>query len=122
MQSCLCWLFFNGVGTSDSIAYAKSANDILNNIIGVSPCAGGSINDPSTEKINAVTKWTVSGTTNEVKIVDYLTRWKNKVLRQTDWSGGDGEEGPLTDPNSNYSNSTGIDETSLPGSIKIQGL
>ena len=81
----------------------------------------GGNDDPSTQKITTYVEWPgVESAVGQVKIVDYITRWSNRVFNQTDWSGGSGEEGPVTDPGSKYSSSTGV--SSQVGSIKIEGL
>lgn len=84
--------------------------------------ASGGDDDPSTQKITVYTRWLSGGDTSEATIVRYVTRWKNFVFQQSDWSGGGGQEGPLTEPNNKFSSSTSIDYSSVPGSIKLQGL
>ncbi|MCP6719929.1 MAG: prepilin-type N-terminal cleavage/methylation domain-containing protein [Patescibacteria group bacterium] len=83
--------------------------------------ASGGDDDPSTQKITTYVEWPGAGSAvGQVKIVDYITRWSNRVFNQTDWSGGSGEEGPLTNPGSKYSSATGV--SNPVGSIKIEGL
>ena len=41
--------------------------------------------DPSTQKITITVSWSLA---EPVTITEYLTRWRNKVCVQTDWSGG----------------------------------
>lgn len=85
------------------------------------PCSGGWFEDPSTQKITAVVNWPTTQTIAELKLTEYLTRWRNEVFRQQDWSGGSGQEGPISVPNTRYASSTGVDISSS-GLIKIQGL
>ncbi|MGC9603476.1 MAG: LamG domain-containing protein [Minisyncoccia bacterium] len=88
-----------------------------------SPCSGGSVDDPLTQKATAVTVWTAGGASpDQVSLARYITRWGNFSIRQTDWSGGTGQEGPITTPNSSYSSSTNITGTSTLGSFQIQNL
>jgi len=88
-----------------------------------SPCSGGSVDDPLTQKATAITSWTAGGASlDQVGLVRYITRWGNFSIRQTDWSGGTGQEGPITAPNSSYSSSTNIIGTSTLGSFQIQNL
>ncbi|MEK7077227.1 MAG: LamG domain-containing protein, partial [Patescibacteria group bacterium] len=96
-------------------------NDGLLTITAVYPCAG-LIEDPSTQKITAITEWFTGGKKYESRLTEYVTRWKNKVFHQTDWSGGGGFDGPIDSPGRTFSSSTGIDGNSVPGSIKIQGI
>ncbi len=95
------------------------SNDASSTITDTEPCQDGSIVDPSTQKITAKAEWNVRGATNTTELVDYLTRWANKVFHQTDWSGGSGADGPISNPNTEYSSSTNIDATTNPGSIRI---
>lgn len=79
----------------------------------------GGNEDPSTQKIMATVDWEGGRTLNKTQ---YLTRSRNSVFRQTDWSGGSGQEGPITLPNNKFASSTDIDYTSASGLIKIQGF
>ncbi len=82
--------------------------------------AGGS-DDPSTQKITSYVEWPGAGSAvGQISIIDYVTRWVNEVLHQSDWSGGEGDTGVLTDPNNRYSDATSI--SNPVGSIRIEGL
>ena len=78
--------------------------------------------DPSTQKITVTTSWQSAGETKTIPFVKYLTRSRNAVFGQTDWSGGYGENGPLTNPNTRFSTSTNIDYSGTAGAIKLQPL
>ena len=95
-------------------------NDASSSISGVAPCGGGSADDPSTQKVTAVTQWTTGQGAGFTSLSDYLTRWKNTIFRQTDWSGGGGATNPVTSPGSTFSSSSGANFSG--GSIRIQGL
>lgn len=82
----------------------------------------GGTDDPSTQKITAKVQWIVNGQQQEFTVVHYLTRWKNFILRQTNWNGGGGQDGPFAVPNDQFSTSSNIDFSSSPGSIKIPGF
>ncbi|PIR44196.1 hypothetical protein COV23_01180 [Candidatus Wolfebacteria bacterium CG10_big_fil_rev_8_21_14_0_10_31_9] len=72
--------------------------------------------DPLTQKITAV----VLLNNNEVvRQIQYLIRSGNAVLIQTDWSGGDGQVGPITTVNNKFETLTNIDAASIPGAIKL---
>ena len=76
--------------------------------------------DPSTYKI--VTRITWAQNSDGLSFSEFLTRSKNRIFRQTDWSGGDGQETFLGEnPNNRYFSSEGINATSTPGAIKVQG-
>ncbi|MCX7589643.1 MAG: hypothetical protein N2Z85_01740, partial [Patescibacteria group bacterium] len=60
--------------------------------------SGGTF-DPSTKKLTIVYKW-VGG--NDRFLTTYITRSKNVILNQTDWSGGGGQTGPITSTNSMF--------------------
>lgn len=61
--------------------------------------------DPSTQQITTViTRY--GGVT--YKYYEYLTRFRDKVFSQTNWSGGSGQDGPITSPTIYFSTSTNI--------------
>ncbi len=95
-------------------------NNASSSISGVAPCGSGSADDPSTQKVTAVTQWTTGQGAGITTLSDYLTRWKNTIFRQTDWSGGGGATSPVTSPGSTFSSSSGANFGG--GSIRIQGL
>ncbi|MFA5083946.1 MAG: prepilin-type N-terminal cleavage/methylation domain-containing protein [Candidatus Paceibacterota bacterium] len=78
--------------------------------------------DPSTQKITSHVQWSGAGQTPEVALVVYLTRWRNIISRQTDWSGGNGQAGPIIEFNNRFASSTGVDYSSSTGSIFIEGF
>lgn len=88
------------------------------------PGSSGVADDPSAQKITVTIDWEGGGSTgSSINRVQYLTRHINLVFIQTDWSGGSGQEGPITEANNRFATSSGaIDATSTPGSIKIQGF
>ncbi len=83
------------------------------------PGSSGVTDDPSTQKITAFVSWPES---RSISKIQYLTRNVNKVFVQTDWSGGSGQEGPITSENNSFATSTNIDYSTTTGSIKIQGF
>jgi len=99
---------------------ACRTNDASSEISGVEPCSGGSLMDPSTKKVTSYVNWSTGSGTGETTLIDYLTRWENDVFWQTDWSGGSGSEGPVSDPDDTYASSTNIDLNS--GSVRIHNL
>ena len=82
---------------------------------------GGSALDPSTKKITVVYVWPPNASNT---IVGYFGRYGDMQFHQTDWSGGSGQEGPVTatSVNSRFSSSSGIDVSTTTGSIRIQGI
>jgi len=83
------------------------------------PGATGVADDPSTQKITVTINWPVS---RSILRTEYLTRNRNKVFNQNDWSGGPGQEGPITSENSGFSSSNNVDYSTSSGSIIIQGF
>jgi hypothetical protein len=81
---------------------------------GVPPCAAGNKDDPSTQKITVVVSWRNGSSSREV----YLTRWRNQICEQTNWSGTGA--GPTNCPSTIYESATNIDTTGLPGSLRLQ--
>ena len=86
---------------------------------GSGPGTAGVADDPSTQKITATVSWPEGGSVTKTQ---YITRNVNKIFIQTDWSGGPGQEGPITSENNRFYSSVDIDYSSIPGSIKIQGF
>jgi len=89
----------------------------LNGAISTDPAA---VDDPSTQKIVSHAQWLSADRTSEAALTIYLTRWRNLVSRQTDWSGGAGQAGPVVEFNQNFFTSTNINCASSTGSIIIQ--
>ena len=78
--------------------------------------------DPSTQKITSVVSWTAGGSAaGSINKVQYLTRSQNKVFVQSDWSGGSGQEGPITSENNRFATSSNINYASA-GSISASSL
>ena len=96
-------------------------NDSDYAIAGVSPCDGGEVNDPSTQKMTSVMEWEARSGGQSFVLPVYLTRWQNKAFQQSDWSGGAGETGTVTDKTNKFTSSTDIDAGSV-GSFRIEGL
>jgi hypothetical protein len=86
------------------------------------PCPGGTADDPLTQKVTAVTQWIFGAGADQVSLSRYLSRWGNFSVRQSDWSGGSGQNGPITSPNNLYSTSTNVAVTSTLGSFQILNL
>lgn len=83
------------------------------------PGTVGVIDDPSTQKINVHISWAQGGLLSRI---NYFTRSSNKIFDQTDWSGGGGQDGPITSINNKFSSSTLIDYSTTAGAIMIEGL
>lgn len=79
--------------------------------------SGSGANDPSTKKATVVYGWPGGPTSS---FSTYLTRFRNNVFEQTDWSGGPGQNGPVTSANNKFSTSTQIDYSTTNGSIMIK--
>jgi prepilin-type N-terminal cleavage/methylation domain-containing protein len=75
--------------------------------------------DPSTQQASVFVQWPAVGNVAELKLVEYITRWRNEVLHEQNWSGGGAQEGPITSPNGKFASSTNIDINSY-GIIKVR--
>ncbi len=106
---------------SFSVENVCRTNDSTSTISGVSPCAGGSSDDPSTQKISVTTSWTSNGATAQAVLTDYITRWQNAVFEQDDWTGGVDTSTLFTRSARTYSSSTNM-ATTTGGSIRLQGI
>src|SRR3989344_3665661 len=119
------------LATSTGQLAAQSGNENLNingalfsryfYIENVERDAGGNIgvgtNDPSTQKATIVAEWRVRSSTTTLSTLLYLTRHANQIFRQTDWFGGDGQDGPLAQINSRFASASYIDFSTTQGSI-----
>lgn len=95
-------------------------NDASSSISGVASCAGGSADDPSTQKVSVISQWATLTGTNSLSLADYVTRWRNTIFQQNDWSGGASATGTYTSPTNLFSSSSNINSTGK--SLRIQGL
>ena len=86
------------------------------------PCSSGLADDPLTQKVTAITQWTFGAAPDQVSLSRYLSRWGNFSIRQSDWSGGSGQNGSITNPNNLYSTSSNVTVTSTLGSFQILNL
>ncbi|MFA6365398.1 MAG: LamG-like jellyroll fold domain-containing protein [Candidatus Paceibacterota bacterium] len=97
-------------------------NDASSSVSGVAPCGSitpTSSDDPSTQKVTSITEWPTKASTGQVSFSDYITRSRNVIFQQTDWSGGV-SGGVDTSPQSTFTSSTNVNSSG--GSIRIQGL
>ncbi len=76
----------------------------------------GGIEDPSTQKV----KIKISYPAGEDLIIEkYLTRWRNEIFIQSDWSGGGGQD-DFTDPSKYHADDGNIDNSG--GDLKLKSL
>lgn len=94
------------------------AENVSRDVSGMIVQIGGT-NDPSTQKITVVYGWPQSPNHT---MVQYLTRFRNQVYIQKNWSGGPGVSGPLTLPGNQFASSTNINYSTTTGSIRIYGI
>ena len=99
-----------GIGTPTTDAATASCNTNF-------PLSSADIaEDPSTQKIVAVVEWAGGRSITQDQ---YVSRTKNVGIRQTDWSGGGGDNGILTAPNNKYATASSVDVTATPGAIEV---
>ena len=80
--------------------------------------------DPSTRKVELSVTWKFQGDDEISTVTKYITRSKNEVFRQTNWSGG-----PTTPSDETvnaithrFYESEGLDFVFQPGLLKIEGI
>jgi hypothetical protein len=73
--------------------------------------------DPSTKQVTVAYNWPQGVTST---LYEYITRSGSRVFDQTDWSGGQGQDGPVTSTNSKFATSSLIDNTTTTGSIYVK--
>ena len=101
------------------IENACRTNDASSTYSGVSPCGGGSVDDPSSQKVTAQVDWGTGFGSGRVVLSDMLTRWKNAIFQQTDWSGGVSGD-VLINSGTTFASSSNVN--SGGGSLRINGL
>ena len=125
MASGTASIIFSGVATSTvgNITYTKFFSiDNVKRLSGIISVDFLAVDDPSTQKIVSHIQWPSASRTAEAVLTVYLSRWRNLISRQTDWSGGSGQAGPVPELNKKFASSTDIDYSSSTGSIIIQGF
>jgi hypothetical protein len=80
--------------------------------------SGGGTDDPSTKKVTVFFRWQGGQWSS---FVSYLTRQRNKVFVQSDWSGGAADVVVATGT-VQFATSTNISYSTVPGSIQLAGL
>ncbi|OGG40694.1 hypothetical protein A3A21_00415 [Candidatus Jorgensenbacteria bacterium RIFCSPLOWO2_01_FULL_45_25b] len=95
-----------------------SVEDVNRDLNGKIVSSGG-VQDPSTEKVTVSVEWVSKGNaTTSIQVSDFLTRWKNEVFSQTDWSEESGSLDPLFEPEGQYYDVQNLDTSS--GSLRIR--
>ncbi len=120
-----------GVATStvNGILYTNyiTVDPVLRSATDTIVAADGA-DDPATKKIIAVSSWFYGGATGTEVIESFVARTQNNAMVQTDWIGG--PTCPARDPivaagatATQFCSviSGGLDYTSVPGSLRIQG-
>jgi prepilin-type N-terminal cleavage/methylation domain-containing protein len=79
------------------------------------------LEDPSTKIVTITTSWNEPTSSGSLETKGLITRHQNALFQQSDWSGGDGEPGPVTQKTlgNRFDVSNSID-WSTRGSITIQ--
>ena len=90
----------NGISYTSSFYIQNVNRDINGNIV-----LTGGVEDPSTQKIVVTISWP-----NGDPVIEnsYITRWRNIVCNQSDWSGGVGTTGTCPNPGNKYESATGL--------------
>lgn len=109
--------------TINGQAYSRSfvVEDVYRDSNGSITESGGTL-DPSTLKVTITTSWVQLGDTASISLVEYVTRNKSRIFRETNWASGGGQEGPVTSPNTLFADQTNVNYTAIPGAIYIQSF
>jgi type II secretory pathway pseudopilin PulG len=108
--------------TVSSTTYTRYfyVDDVFRDASGnITNSSSGASFDPSTKLVTVAYSWPTSAT---YTISTHLTRYRNNVFDQTDWSGGPGQGGPTTSTNSMFATSSNINYTTSSGSLYLQGF
>lgn len=106
--------------TVSTTTYSRSfyVDNVSRDVSGMIVQVGGT-DDPSTQKVTVAYGWPQS---SGHTLVQYLTRFKNQVYLQKDWSGGQGVTSTVLDPGNKFASSTNINFSTTTGSIRINGI
>ena len=88
-------------------------DDVLRDGSGAVVESGGT-EDPSTQKVTVVVSWEDG---RPQAITQFLTRSRNRVYVQTDWSGGDGQVDARSTVNHKFSNAMKVNYSQIGGII-----
>lgn len=90
--------------------------------------AGGS-EDPSTQRVVAVTEWNEGGVVRSIPLAKYVSRNRSMVFRQTGWEGGSTTPpvGPgvldvRTVPDTRFFDANGVDYRRVPGTLILTNI
>lgn len=99
----------------DAIAGPADSADPCNFTYGV-----GAVEDPSTQQVVARTWWIQSGAQSSLlELTKYLTRARNVVFRQSDWSGGAApSDPPATTPTNRFHSAESVN-VSVAGELQL---
>lgn len=81
---------------------------------------GTGISDPSTAEITITVSWDQDGNTGEVVFKRILTRNRDRIWHQTDWSGGEPQAGPFSEKHAYIFYSINVATTTVAGQITIE--
>jgi hypothetical protein len=108
-----CEIDINGIiyTRTINIYNANREDNDGENIIGL-----GGIEDPSTQKVKIKISYQAG---EDIIIEQYLTRWRNEIFIQSNWTGGSGQDN-FIDPLKYYTDDGNIDN--LGGTLKLKSL
>jgi len=116
------WSFISGqeISTINNVPYKRyfQVSNVNRNSSGnIDPA--GTIDDPSTQKISVFLNYGTNYVSSST-LIFYLTRsYNNQVFHQTDWSGGSGQTGPISNPGNKFDTSSNINYSSTTGQITL---
>ena len=114
------WAISSGqeTGTVNNIPYKRYFQVYNVNRDGSGDIADSGDDDPSTQKLTIILEYD-NNYVSSSSISFYLTRSEdNKVFHQTDWSGGEGQTGPISNPGNKFDTAdSNINYASTTGSI-----
>jgi type II secretory pathway pseudopilin PulG len=76
----------------------------------------GGIDDPSTQKVKIKVSYSMG---EDIIIEQYLTRWRNEIFIQSNWTGSSGQD-DFTDPSKYYTDDGNIDNSG--GTLQLKSL
>jgi Tfp pilus assembly protein PilV len=115
------WIFVSGMETVavNNISFSRyfTIEDVSRDSAtrNIETIYNSSNDDPSTQKVTVTVSWPNA---DAITLVEYFTRWRNKVCNQTDWSGG-ASSGVKNCPDTTYDSKDASLDTS-GGQVQLQ--
>lgn len=115
------WFYVQNLCRSDT---SGNITGITDNSGAGNTCTPGESEDPSTQRVVAVTEWNEGGVVRSIPLARYVSRNRSVVFRQTGWEGGSTTPTLLISsvPNTQFFEANGVDYRRVPGTFILTNI